>query len=88
MCYGLDNSTFIEKDIAIKLGSDLCLGGREVKAPLLDIRETRVHVPAEAIFFVIEHFKLKNNLLFLKFILDVYVHTKRIQEKTIRTHEF
>ena len=59
------------------------------KAPLLDIRETRVHVPAEAIFVSFEHFEFKNNLLFLKkFILDLYVHTKRIQGKRIRTHEF
>ena len=59
MCYGLDNGTFIEKEIAIKLGSDLCLGGREVKTPLLDIRETRVQVPAEAIFFSLTIFNLK-----------------------------
>ena len=59
MCYGLDNGTFNEKEIAIKLGSDLCLGGREVKAPLLDIKETRVQVPAEAIFFSLNIFNSK-----------------------------
>ena len=29
-----------------------------------------------------------NELIILKFILDLYVHTKRIQGKRIRTHEF
>ena len=59
------------------------------KAALLDIRETRVQVPAEAIFFLFQHFEFKNNILFFKkFIRDLYVHTKRIQGKWIRTHEF
>ena len=59
------------------------------KAAFLDIMETQAQVPAEAIFFSCEHFQFENNLLFLKkCILDLYVHTKLIQGKRIRTHEF
>ena len=60
-----------------------------LKGALLDIRETRVRVPAEAIFFSFEHFEFKNDKLFSKKLIhDLYMHSKLTQGKRIRTHEF